>query len=257
MEFTMRQRWVILFALLAAAAALGTSCSIMRKKSEKEAESAPPPREHLLKKIIPYTLRVRRPAGPGADPQAGPGGTDYYGSPRPDAKLDCQTPEWLFREIELSQLQTCLSTIKDARQERYRLKRVATPYLELDPSSGTPDCLKKALPVIPVPREIFFQSNVEGPLYCYSSRLAIEANETAGFRLPTHRLAVRVDLPAGKMLQDEDKLRLLLLSWALAPFWEGGHQAIPAHIVTDQLCTACLGEKTMLKPTDPEPVLWP
>jgi hypothetical protein len=212
---------------------------------------------HELHQLIPYSLKIRRPPGPGADPKVGPGGTDYTSHPLPDAKFDCETPTFLFSELKLDQVLQCVEDVKEASFVHYRLKRVPVPYLELQNPEDAPACLRTALPRIPVPREIFFESNDEGRVLCYSARLNIEANETAGLKLPTHRLDVRVDFPILAFPTTDDETRMLLLSWALAPFWNENMRSLSAHIVPDALCNACLGEKNRLKPKDPTPVPWP
>ena len=214
-----------------------------------------PRHEHQISHLIPYTLRVRRPPGPGADPRVGPGGTDYTSHPLPSANLDCETARELFANLDLAGLRTCLSSLKSS--VRYRLKRVDAPALELEGPEHAPACLNALLPSIPVPREIFFQSEDEERLLCYSSRLDIEANELAGFKVPSHRLDVRLDFPLLAPPKDDDETRRLLLSWAITPFWNETTSELPSHIVTDEVCRACLGEKNMIKPQDGPQASWP
>lgn len=210
--------------------------------------------EHHLHKLAPYTLKVRRPPFASIDPKVGPGGADYRASQAPDAHYDCRDPAWLFRDLNLSELRDCVTTEKASRAH-YVLKRVAEPYLEMDADAGTLPCLKKLLPKIAVPRELFFQSNEGGRLGCYSSRLYLEADEIAGFKMPVGRASMALEFPITFPPQNDAQTVMLLLSWAMAPFWDQG--TIVAHLVPDRICSVCLGEKTMLKETDPEPVLWP
>lgn len=253
-----------LFSTFKAAAALSSilvfaaACKHASKTTAAVPEP-PTPRqvsEYRLHKIIPYTLRMRRPPGPGANPKAGPGGADYHSDPLPDAHFDCEGAAWLFRELKLDQVRSCLAPLKSI-SVLYRVKWLPTPYLELDLSDDTPACLKSVLAAIPVPREIFFQSNEDGRLECYSSRLQIESNEIAGFKMPIKKTSVKVDFPLVQPPKDDDETRALLLTWALTPFWDRADGTLVSHLVPSQICTACLGEKTKLGPTDPEPQTWP
>lgn len=209
-----------------------------------------------LHKLIPYTLRVRRPASPGANPKVGPGGIDYRSEPLPDAHFDCETATWLFRELKLADIRSCLAPLKSLSVS-YRVKWLPVPYLELDAGDETPECLKSTLSSIPVPREIFFQSNEDDRLECYSSRLNIESNEIADFKLPIAKTAVKVEFPLLQPPKDDDETRMLLLTWALTPFWDRSDGTLLSHLVPDTICGACLGEKTKLGPTSPKPLSWP
>jgi hypothetical protein len=215
-----------------------------------------PVSEYHLHRFIPYTLRVRRPPGPGANPKAGPGGIDYRSDPVPDANFDCKEVAWLFKDLKLEDLRACIAHAKGGRAV-YLVRRLPVPYLELQEEDDMPACLKAVLATIPLPREIFFQS-VEGDrLACYSTRLAIEANEVVGFKMPIDKAEVRLDFPMATQPKDDDEMRMLLMSWALTPFWDHSNSTLTAHLVPDKICATCLGERTMLKPGDPEPVSWP
>ncbi|MGK5082860.1 hypothetical protein WDW37_06115 [Bdellovibrionota bacterium FG-1] len=243
------------------------SCSSAGKKGVSDAPSrgvAP----HAIHRLIPYTLRVRRPAGPGANPLAGPGGEDFTSHPLPDAKFDCEPPVAMFRDFKMNEIRECLKSVqKDPNQKStkiaYRLKRIDIPVMELENPESAPDCVRKLLPNIPVPREIFFQSSEEGALLCYSARLDVEANEKMGIRLPTHRLTVKVDLASLKISEipegpeGDAEWGMLLFAWAISPLWTEQMRVLPSHIVPDYLCATCLGEKTMVKPGGPPPKLWP
>jgi hypothetical protein len=251
-------------ALLIAAASCATG---------HRTESSSPSREYELRRLIPYTLKVRRPTSPGADPKAGPGGVDYHSAPLPDENFDCRDPEWLFREINLTEARECLAALSApaapnaADTERkihhlfFTVRWLPVPELELDASKfkeeRSADCLVKAFGHLPLPREIFYQSNDLGQLACYSSRLAVESNEVGGFKLPINKTALRVELPFKPVPKNDAEMRMLLMTWALTPYWDSKKNTLSAHIVPDAICRRCLGEKTMLGPTDPEPISWP
>ena len=259
-----------------------TGCSGAKKKSDSQSTSLSPSgggnSSRKVLRLIPFTLRMRRPPVAGADPKAGPGGADYVSHPFPNQHLDCETAEAIFKDIPLTELRGCLATLAKAGpphlEIRYRLKRSFVPELELDGlDSESPDappaCLKKSLPRIPVPREIFFQAPYsqeptaqEDLISCFSSRLNVEANETSGVRLPTNRVALRLDFspisPSFVVPKDDAETRMLLLSWAISPFWQQEEMRyLPAVIVPDTLCRQCIGEKNLWRLQGPPPVLWP
>jgi hypothetical protein len=244
------KNWNVLFTAMILAMSV-SACS------HKQVAEAPRMEIHAIHHFIPYTMKVRRPLSSGANPKVGPGGVDYTSHPLPDAHFDCDAPASLFKDVKLDEAIACFESVKESSPVRYQLRRAAQPELVLEENKATPACLKKTLPKIAVPREIFFQSTEEGSPICYSSRLDIEANDTAGFKMPTHRLALRVDLPLAHLPENADEMRMLLLSWALTPLWEKDRSSLPSHVVPDALCGVCLGPDKLLKPTDPPPVLWP
>ncbi len=211
-----------------------------------------------IRKLIPYSLHYRRTPFIGADPAVGPGGIDYQTNPRPGARFDCEPMKSLFKEIDLISLRRCLGTLKSDLVVLYRLKRDPAPFLVLDENPEMkPDCLRTALANIPVPREIFFQSNEEGVMSCYSSRLDIEADELFWVKVPKAKTALRLDFPLASPPETDEQTHLLLMSWAMAPFWrDPGHHLI-SHLVPDALCRACLGKENMLENSGPPVLLWP
>ncbi len=237
--------------------ALVSGCKLAPKKIRTDQPLLPQVSEYHLHRLIPYTLRVRRPTGEGANPKAGPGGTDYRSNPLPDSHFDCKDVASLFSETKLADVRACIAKVQSSARASYRLRRGATPYYELDESDDAAACLRTALPLIPLPREIFFQSNEGDRLACYASRLPVEGDEVVGFKLPISKQALKLDFPLATQPRDDDETRMLLMSWALTPFWENNGASIKARLVPDSICVKCLGEGVMLKPTDPEPMLWP
>ena len=94
--------------------------------------SSAPKNDHFLHKIIVNNIHFRRPAGPGADPSGGPGGTDYRSDPAPDARLDCRPAAELFNGIDIKAVRECLSDKTTATPVSYRLRREAVPKLVLN-----------------------------------------------------------------------------------------------------------------------------
>ena len=191
---------------------------------------------------------------------------DYRSNPLPNERLDCETVSALLQEIPLSTVRECLASIQEPVSVSYRLRRVAVPYLELDEPETAPVCLARALPRIPVPREIVFQARAarvaqsapggSAPLDCYSSRLDLEADEVLGSKLPMARVALRFELPLENSPATDAELSRTLAAWALTPFWNPQEQAIPSKLMPDRLCRVCLGEKQM-KESPYDPQHWP
>jgi hypothetical protein len=219
-----------------------------------------PASERSISRLIPQTLRVRRPEGPGADPQAGPGGEDYLSRPLPNERLDCEKIAGLYRGMDLQPVRACLQSVQKPYIASYRLRREAVPFLELEvDEKTTPPCLREKLPRIPVPREILYQSTDEGELGCYSTRLDIEADEIFKVKLPKDKVALTLSLPLRSVPAEDKGLIELMGTWSLAPLWNPDGHRLTARVVPSVICRQCLGEKEMLRKLDPDapPVLWP
>jgi 1-acyl-sn-glycerol-3-phosphate acyltransferase len=87
-----------------ASVALLSGCSSAAKREQQGTH-------HQISHLIPYTLKVRRPVGAGANPVAGPGGEDYASRPLPDARLDCQSLDALFAELNLDEVRACFASL--------------------------------------------------------------------------------------------------------------------------------------------------
>ncbi len=223
-----------------------------------------PRHEVTLYQLVPDSIRVRRPSGPGADPNAGPGGVDYQGQPLPNERLDCETMKWLFHELDLKAVQECFKSLSRPVDVLYTLRREAVPFFLLEQSETDPLCLRSSLEKIPVPREIIFQSNavqtgMRGgePLDCYAARLPIEADQWMGIRLPKSRATLKIHFPLSKAPESPDEIVRLLASWVLAPLWDDYTHALNSKIVPAHLCKQCIGEKEMYDTQRPPSVFWP
>lgn len=214
-----------------------------------------------VRRLSTLNLRVRRPMGAPVDPKAGPGGTDYRADPLPNEHLDCEKVDGILASIRLPELQQCLTSLRSSRETKvvlYRLRREHRPYLELQDPEEAPPCLRETLPRIPVARELFFQSNeYAGRMYCYASRLEVEANEILGVRLPGAQYELKVELPLKQVPQNGPETLRLISAWSLTPFFNGKNGVVRAKIVPDPICRRCIGEKEMLRDDHPDPSFWP
>jgi hypothetical protein len=219
--------------------------------------------EHSIQKVFVNKMRVRRPVGAGADPAAGPGGIDYRSDPLPNERMDCETLASLFSELDLPRVRMCLAQLDEETEPvSYLLKRDARPSLVLEKPEQAPDCLRLELPVIPVPREIVFQSPERGQYTCYAARIDLEANQIWGeLKLPTDKLAVVLRFPLAKPPTNSEETIRVLAAWALTPIWgessgKKGRQ-LTAKIVPDGLCRRCLGNKDFQAEGSLDHLLWP
>ncbi len=220
---------------------------------------------HALARLQFSTVQFRRPLSESANPLAGPGGTDYRSHPLPNAKYDCERPAELFARapVNLRKLRDCLVSMRASVKVLYRLRREPVPLLVLDSQDEMPACLREVAPELPMPREIVFQSAESGSLQCYSARVDVDASQLMGFHVPIIRkLAVRLDLPVSlKDVPSNDASMVdLLTTWVIALFWSenpGEGETLLAKLVPEIICRRCMGEKNMLKATDPPQAPWP
>lgn len=228
----------------------GTSVSGCAKKVKGDT-SANDVLMRKVKKLIVSSVHFRRPEGAGADLTAGPGGEDYRAKPLPNEKLDCQTQKEFFKDTNTQELRTCLVGLTDPLVLTFNLVRNFRPYWELveDPKIPVPDCVKATLSKIPLPREIFFQSNVENFLSCYSARLNLEADEFLYVKVPRAQMQMQIKIPFEPALtgfSPEEAMQRVLFSWVMTPFWENPEHYLNAKILPEGMCKACMGEKAMV-----------
>ncbi len=217
-----------------------------------------PVNTHKISKIVPTTLKVRRPLSPGADPHAGPGGVDYKSTPLPDKKLDCDSISSIYKNLPLDKILACFPTLDEPMDVIYHLIREPLPYFLLEEEEEeTPECLKKFLREIPIPREIIFQAPTEekGKYLCYSSRLDIEAEHWMDVHLPKNRLDLVLHLPIKNIPKNKEEVLSELTRFSLAPFLQG--EFFHAKILTDSLCRVCIGDRDQVKKEDLTPIFWP
>lgn len=222
-----------------------------------------PVNEHFVRRLIPNQIRVRRPLTLGADPWAGPGGTDFRSEVLPTPQFDCELPATLFKSLMTAKIKECLLSLKEQTSVVYHLKRSVAPSFILDSELDSPACIKEYLPQIPIPREIIYQAptdsseNARRNLNCYSTRLDLEANEWMGARLPTHRVDLKVWFPLPSPPKSDEELFRYLVTWAITPLWNEQSQGLKAKVLPNHLCKKCIGEKEWLMGNEPEIIFWP
>jgi hypothetical protein len=220
-------------------------------------------------KIALKTLHYRRPQGASADPQAGPGGSDYQSQPLPNSNLDCEPAENLFQGLQLSAIRACLSSANLSAQDfilTYSVQKSIQPLLILRKEDvkkdepHRPACVDELLGSIPVPREIFFQGVRDikkGELGCFAAGLTPDTSPLLGFRLNTEKTEIDIKIPPARPLKTTQDVRLLLMSWALRPFWSSQRNQIESRVVPDRMCRLCIGEKNLVHVQVPRVPLWP
>jgi hypothetical protein len=238
--------------LLLLCIALSTSCASGDKRTDDE-------NQRKIHKIVAHRVKIRRwPAEP-ADPAAMPDEKGYRSRHLPNQYLDCEAPAVLFEKIDLQALGRCFKSIQSDTKVLYRIVREDPPFQELDDPEKSPECLRRLLPRIPMPRNIFFQSNEEGEMRCYHARFDTDADRVAGIRLPIKKIGVRLDFPLAQPPRTEEETRILLEAWSITPFWDPDTGQIACQFFPSHLCNKCFGQKNVLtgKPEDPPFTLWP
>lgn len=226
-----------------------SACTGMKTNSAPEHSAIPAPM--IATKLVPATLKLRRPSGNEPDPQAGPGGLDYK---RTEDVQDpeCQTIAQALSAVDIPVVLKCFKTFKSPVIKNYRLIRGSEPYLELESEEDEPTCLTTSLKRIPLPREIVFVAPEPEPNHdkfrCLASRLDIEADQWMGFKLPKNRVALSLALPFKEPLETSDQFKRWYGGVVLAFFWDKSRGGIPSRIVTKRFCEACLGLKAMPDP---------
>ncbi len=241
----MKTRWMTFPVLLFFASVL-VNCSTTPKNT------------HWVPRLISETVKARRPLSSGADPKAGPGGIDYRSGTLPNERFDCESLDFILKELDYGAIRACLKSVTQAQTLVYRLSRDAQPSVVLSNPEEAPACVRQTLSRVPVPREIVFQSPSEGSLECYSSRLDLEANEVAGFDLPFRQRGTSLSLPLAKVPADDQATRRWLSSWILSLFWDEGHRGFRSKILPKSLCKKCLGNDVSFEmPYGVELPTWP
>ena len=235
--------------------------------------SAPKQEERSLKKLLLYNLALRRPLSVGAKPGAVRGEKEFQVTPKLNAQFDCMPLRRLYRDVDFFKLEKCFKAVEKSGWKQtvyFELQKSVAPYWKRkephleddDPFEEQPDareveipqCIKEVLDKIPIPREIFFQSNEEGSLNCYSARIGIDEDSLLDSKLQKTELTLA--FPLERVPSTEREMKFLLATWSLAPFFNAEGQ-IKSKLVPSHVCGKCIGEANLFLEADPLPPLWP
>ncbi len=216
--------------------------------------SAPKTQKHLVSQIISDSLRVRRTTTPPTDPKVGPGGPDYKADPKTKTDFECKKPQTLYENLDLTNIQSCLQSITKPIQVKYVLDFTHTPSWKLDINKDIqvvpPKCIQKYLSIIPVPREIFFQTySNNGSLNCYSSFIDTNADQFLGAKVSSKNgFELNIVFPLTPSPQKKNDIKRHLISWSMAPFWSedpanSEKNVISSLYVPESICSKCLGKE--------------
>ena len=153
--------------------------------------------------------------------------------------------------MDLVAIKNCFKNIPDDTVVQYRLVRNFRPEMVLD-KENPPECLRRYLPVIPVPREVFFQARSSAEdegVSCYSARLLVEADKFLEVRLPVAKVALELEFPVFAPMDTGTDILKLLTAWVLTPFFdedENGLRVLPSKVVPESICRACFGKSDRL-----------
>ena len=165
-------------------------------------------------------------------------------------KLDCRAPsefyQKLYNSLTAKELIQCLNSIESG-QAQYIFSFQAQPKLDVDPDENQPDCLKKLLPSIPLPREIYFLGKVDPKqaLECYSASFNTEQGSLMGTGILTKKLKFQIPFPLSRELKSDRDLLIWLMVTTLdlmSQGLDGGGKQIHADVVPDSTCRQCFGK---------------
>lgn len=215
---------------------------------------------HSIHQLWLYNLHYRRPPQIGADPDAAYGELEYESHPKPNAQFDCLPLKNLFSNLNLDSIRSCLQSSNQMMMSQslyYELHREISPYLALQDPDQAPDCFRALLVNIPIPREIFFQSNEGGQLNCYSSRIWLSKDVFLGIKDSLSSFNVEVKFPIPNLPTTHDETLMLLTSWVMMAYWDDSGHGFVSRIVPDDMCQKCMGRENMFLEGDRLPPLWP
>ncbi len=217
--------------------------------------------DRSVQRIFWENLHFRRPTLSGADPQAQStldGG--YLRTTKVSATLDCEPIKSLFKEVDFALLRSCLvqlSKLQSAKEIYFELVRDVMPYLKLKDSKEVPECVRQSMSVLPVPREIVYQTNEGGVLSCYSSRIPLAEEELIGIEAFLFKARLKITLPIAHLPDGDQELTDLLTTWVIAPFYRDGDQQLLGALVPDSACGVCMNRSSISPHVQSVPPMWP
>jgi hypothetical protein len=187
-----------------------------------------------------------------------------------DQPVDCLSPAELWKDLKdhSAEVMECLNSLQDEVATYFYVSDL-NPRLELDENGQkVPDCLKKTLSKIPLPREIYYLADQQDSEFhsefqgCYSSSFSTRTNHL--LKTPTSWLKKRIQLPLSsdrKLNQSND-----LLVWLMVTTFnllksddqvKGNLWGAP---VPDLVCKACFKNDALFEDKfhgKIKPVFWP
>ena len=142
-------------------------------------------------------------------------------------ELSCETPQSLWKDFLVGDqamlLTECLNSISSG-VAHYLYQSKTKPVLELDPlEKDQPECLKKNLMSIPLPREVYFLGKNETDTQdVFAMSFDTKANRVLDAELRVPRFQVLLTFPLSRKLKSGDDLELWLLITVLSLFKEEG-----------------------------------
>lgn len=183
-------------------------------------------------------------------------------------KLECQTPSRFYQKlissISSKELLQCLNSIESGTA-LYNFSFQSQPRLILDPDEpDQPVCLKKLLPELPLPREIYFlgRQEIKEPLQCYSASFNTQANKILDADFLSRKLNFMLSFPISRELKNDRDLLIWLMVTTfdlLSRGLDGGGKQIHADVVPEQLCRQCFENDPYFEDKKSEkipPALW-
>ncbi len=206
-------------------------------------------------------LHFRRPTISGADPQAQSTLEEgYLRTAKVSATLDCEPMKFLFKSVDFALIRSCLadlSKLQSVKEFHFELVRDIMPYFKLDDSDEVPACVTQSMSVLPVPREIVYQTNEKGSLSCYSSRIPVADEEFMGIKAFLFRTRLTIGLPLPHLPGNDRELVDLLTTWAITPFYDDNGRHLLGEMVPTSTCGVCMNRSQISPGEQSLPPTWP
>jgi hypothetical protein len=162
---------------------------------------------------------------------------------------------------------SCLMQIKESLTVNFEFDSVE-PSFVLQEDSQTPDCVKKSLSKIFVPKEIFFQSFLSSRrLACFHASLDSQdflkgillASEQDGIPalLKKQKVLFSVSFPLEKGINTLISLRRYLLVWSLAAYLSHQRESLKSVLVEDSFCRHVMKKAFHERAQEDTIELWP
>ncbi len=199
-------------------------------------------------------------------PEYDPSNPDDFS--KKDHELKCDWPGSFYKNLfgpgRGKIMVDCLNSLKDG-VAHYSFSYQAKPELVLDPDEEKqPACLKAALPVIPIPREVYFlgrDARTE-EWGCYASSFNVRQKKPLDIEFLKKNLRIDIRFPMPRALKGEKDLQLWLLysTLDLLSHFNQGQKTVRADIVPEQTCGQCFQNDPLFEEKMTHripPVVWP